>query len=691
MTDTAYRPDIDGLRGIAVLGVLLFHLGVPGISGGFAGVDVFFVISGYLITRQILADLERSRFTYRGFYARRVRRLAPALLFTVGGTLAGAFILSAPQELALTGKTALFSLLSVSNIFFWTHSGYFDNAAHGNPLLHTWSLGIEERFYLLWPVALVLLARRTSTTVRMTALVALTITSFLACEYMLEIDDSAAFYLLPFRAWELGVGALLAVSGTRIRSTSAQEATSLAGLVAIVASFTTLTSDSRFPGLSAAAACLGTALVIQANGGALAGAVLRNPAMVKLGLVSYSLYLVHWPLIVLLRQQKVAEFGTLEKSVLAVASLGVAVLLYRFVEQPFRYRPVGRPGPLFQTRLCTVGAPAALVVLGVLVAVPAAIAWSSGGQKANDHVDDGIQQLLSARTFAPAPGGVPDSAALRIAVVGDSHANRLSYGLWQLGRERDIDVQTFNLGGGCPPLIGISAHGISKQFARCERVRDRTLESIALQRFDVVVLAARWGLYSVQTLDGSRTRFLSESGQPRHSDIERSRRVLESGLRATVSAMQDAGASVVFFGQIPPLPSDPFPCIARLANAGAASECFSVDRPLAESETGWALELAQRLAREIGFLVIDPVPLMCRPRCVGVLDDQALYTDSNHLSNAGSMALARPVLDQILSLELARKRLGYRAGTAGCEPTQMGFGCNHADPPSNGRNSVGSE
>lgn len=293
---SGYRGEVDGLRAVAVLLVLFHHLGFSLFSGGYVGVDVFFVISGYLITRLITHEIREKSFSFGRFYTRRVTRLAPALLATIAGALIVGFFVFTPQDFADLGQSAIYSIISVVNFHFWSTAGYFDTEALQKPLLHIWSLAVEEQFYFIWPIALILLLKLNRTLIISTIFIII-IASTAAAQYVLPLDPDAAYYLLPFRAAELAIGALLCFVppiGNRI----ARNILPIIGMGAIVASGVLYSRETPFPGVAALLPTVGTALIIMSGGLNFTAQALRLPPVVYIGKISYSLYLVHWPLIV---------------------------------------------------------------------------------------------------------------------------------------------------------------------------------------------------------------------------------------------------------------------------------------------------------------------------------------------------------------------------------------------------------
>lgn len=360
-----YRPDIDGLRAIAVLAVFAFHLHYNLIPGGFVGVDVFFVISGYLITKVLIKDLERGSFSIAGFYERRVRRIVPAFVAVLACVFVLAYFYLLPEDFETFARSAVMAALSCSNFFFATQTGYFQSEG---PLLHTWSLGVEEQFYIVFPLLLALLWR--SRKWRSAGILLLAFVS-LAVSIAIQRSHPAANFYMPYtRAWELLSGALLPLGLVpRLRSRVLAEVASLGGVLLIAGSMMKYSEATVFPGLAAVAPCVGAVLVIYAGEtfSPVVNRALSLPPLVFVGLISYSLYLWHWPLIVFydegfLRVNSLSHRYNV--AILLVSSLVLSFLTWRFIEIPFRVRKNSTRKRLFVEAACALGL---LVAIGVSV------------------------------------------------------------------------------------------------------------------------------------------------------------------------------------------------------------------------------------------------------------------------------------------------------------------------------------
>ena len=346
-----YRPDVDGLRAIAVLAVVASHLHVPHLAGGYIGVDVFFVISGYLISANILPLIRSGSFSLRDFYLRRLRRIFPALIVMLAATIPLAWHFLFPTEMAEYARSLLAAVFACSNTLLWSWNGYFASENELKPLLHTWSLGVEEQFYLLFPLCLLALTRITKPRWIKPAIWMLAIVSFASAWFFTSRNPHAAFFNVALRAWELMIGAILSqryVPSPRRRIS--RELAGIIGLVAILAPIFLYTANTPFPGLAALPPCIGAALLIAAGekgGTSLSGRILSLPPLVFIGLISYSLYLWHWPVQVFynFHHLRVCSPGSCDLPLdhfaqlsIFLISFAIAALSWHFVETPFRRR-----------------------------------------------------------------------------------------------------------------------------------------------------------------------------------------------------------------------------------------------------------------------------------------------------------------------------------------------------------------
>lgn len=365
-----YRPDIDTLRALAVLSVMLFHFGVQTFKGGFVGVDVFFVISGYLITKGILGRVRAGKFDFSSFYLRRVRRIIPALVAIIAVSYILAFFVFSPNDFKDMSGSAIFSMAGLSNMFFWMGSGYFDSSSSVKPLLHTWSLSVELQFYAIWPLVLVLIWKLPKFRIYVIALLCLT--SLFLSQIVLKQDPSAAFYFAPLRLHEFLIGGMVVFLEGRKIGSKINEILYLLGLSLVLYSvFTYAEGKTIFPGLSSLPPTVGTALLLLTGGNSLTAKLISPLAVRKIGEISYSLYLVHWPIFVfaayLITEQSPVWFPVL----LVLLSFLCAMVLYAKIEKPLRFSPVAKNNDMLFSLGCA--------CLIMFLMVPAATSWAQNG------------------------------------------------------------------------------------------------------------------------------------------------------------------------------------------------------------------------------------------------------------------------------------------------------------------------
>lgn len=335
-----YIPSIDGLRALAVMAVLFFHVDFEWASGGFIGVDVFFVISGFLITRNIMHERDAGSWSLSNFYLRRVARLFPALFATIVCTLLAAWWVLSPSDLARLGQSSMMAVLSVGNIFFWLESGYFDANSATKPLLHTWSLAVEEQFYLVWPTMLILMLRL-PWRLMIAALLILATVSLASAYLFLRIDPTAVFFLAPFRIHQFAVGALIAMVGWMPRKWLSS-LISIISVLGIAAVCVWATASSPYLYSAVMPALLAGGMILTSRS-LFAERVLATPAAVWLGRRSYSIYLAHWPIIVLWKMNTDLAFSMSEKILAVIISIIAGVLLFELIEDRFRFRATHSP------------------------------------------------------------------------------------------------------------------------------------------------------------------------------------------------------------------------------------------------------------------------------------------------------------------------------------------------------------
>jgi len=568
----AHRTDIDGLRAVAILTVVAFHCAVPWVPGGFVGVDVFFVISGFLIGGLLYKEATAGRFSYRDFYARRIRRIAPALLVLLAVTSALALLLLSPRELADFAGYALGTLFSVPNIVFLKSTNYFTGSAELNPLLMAWSLGVEEQFYIFFPPLLLLMMRREKYLLPVIAFACLG--SFALNVWTTLTHPAVAFYALPPRAWELGCGVLLALwqagrAPAGSRSWRAQ-LLALAGLLMIVGSALLFDAKMAFPGYAALVPVVGTLLVV-ANGGPVTRLALASRPLVFVGLLSYSWYLWHWPLLSFARIACDRPLSWEQASLVALLALALAYLSYRFVETPIR-RGWRGTGPT-----TVIG-----IYLGVILAGGGALALALRGGGLPARVNDGVNrveyEVTSSRmnpclmgygdnTFngSAACGGGDDSTnPIRrgLALLGDSHASALRPGMDDYARRNGLGGVVQLTKSSCPTLLGVTRamNKHPRQWRECAEFTQAAFERVLdSEDIKVVVLAGYWSAPFDDAAPGQGYRASGDAPSAQASAASRGAEleILASGMRRSIDALVRRGKRVVVMEDTPLFPFDP--------------------------------------------------------------------------------------------------------------------------------------
>jgi peptidoglycan/LPS O-acetylase OafA/YrhL len=659
---TAYRSDIDGLRALAVLPVLLFHAGIPGVGGGYVGVDVFFVISGYLITGIIHREVSEGRFSIVRFYERRVRRLLSALFAVVLVTTIAAYKLLLPAQFLDYGQSLGAVALFSSNVLFFFEAGYFDAPAEVKPLLHTWSLSVEEQFYVFFPLLLLLvqrfLGRRFVLVVSLLCLV-----SFVANVALVGEHQSAAFYLLPFRAWELGIGSMLAIGAVpAIKNKNVAHACGAAGIVMILLAVFMFTSHTTFPGMAAALPCVGTALILHAGvlGQGVAFSILSREPLVFIGKISYSLYLWHWPIVVFTKQLAHGELTPALQAFICISSIALATLSWRFVEQPVRHPT---KGPSRRTLFIAAGAATALWLgFGALV-----------------HKTRGLPQRLSpeaqafavaAEDFAPQPKNCPlflntpelcvlgaKDKPLSFLMWGDSHAGIFVNSVEEPA-EKAGKAGLFSGVMSCPPLIGLSKDDNAVDDAtdaRCTTTNERVLEVLkAHDEIKNVLLVGRWAYYASGEGYGQESHATLELWRTGGQRTGRSdnRSVFEAAFAETLTTLTSMGKDVYVLEQVPELASYK---ASHLAMALVLNEDEALVRGMTEQARQSVDERQQSAAAVLAKFASNPKVHVLRTHdqfcngdtCSALKDGVPRYFDNNHVTTATAIAL-QPVFAPVL-------------------------------------------
>ena len=639
-----YRREIDGLRALAVLPVILFHAGIPGFSGGFVGVDVFFVISGYLITSIILADLAAGQFTLAGFYERRARRILPALFLVMALSLPLAWFWLAPSDLQDFGKSLISVALYGSNFYFWQQSGYFDTAAELKPMLHTWSLAVEEQYYLLFP-ALLLFAWRRCRPHLASLLGALAILSLIWAESRNVRYPASTFFLLPSRGWELIAGALAAIHGPALRDRFApgawmEQVASFSGLLLILFAVMGFSQETPFPGLYALVPVAGAvAILLFATHHTVIGRWLGSRPLVAIGLLSYSAYLWHQPVFAFARHASPQTLGKPVLAGLALLSFGMAFLSWRFVERPFRTRSFASRRQVFTFAavgslffiLVGVGAQAANELSRFRVS-PRQQAWFDTAQRSPMRESC---HNMGKNQLSPQHACEYFGQHIEWAVLGDSHAVELAYALAIELKPRDAGVKHFS-SSSCPPSLEASSAD-----AECAAWTRATLEQIQT-RPDIkfVVLSYRINKY----LWGEHEKTYPQLPA---KGTDEGRAALWKDYLELIAGLQRMGKQVVVVLQAPEL-SRRMTDLAFQVGTGSA-ELVGVPAHWWKLRNAYVHDRLRQIPASVK--IIDPANLFCdETSCYATRNGASLYFDDDHMSVVGASFIARHLLEVIDSM-----------------------------------------
>lgn len=649
-----YRPEVDGLRAVAVVSVILFHTGLGVATGGYVGVDVFFVISGYLISAIILREISQSRFSFVGFYERRIRRIFPALFATLAFTTIGSWLILPPDHLQTYAQSLVATTAFASNIFFWMKSGYFGGNAELYPLLHMWSLSVEEQYYVFFPFLAIIAGwgRRWLTSTLMGAVLVI---SFGLCVAYAPTQQMTAFFLTPMRAWELLFGVFVALHEVSWRNAidrvrGAAATLEIAGAALIILPIWLYDSSTLFPGWSAVPPVLGTALLILlANANSVTGRILASGPFVFIGLLSYSAYLWHQPLFSLSRMQGFAEHGWSAYAALIALTFILAWGSLKFIERPFRDKR--RFTRVQMYGMFSVGS-AFLIAIGLV-----------------GHVKQGFPNRFSAETLAVAATGAPspfrdqchvegvdargpDEACryfvenpVHWAVFGDSHGVELAYALAEQLRPAQEGVLHLTFSGcqaaftfesanpGCTAWMGKSVSYLE---------RDTGITDV------IVVFRHSYYLFGDQTMSyprvpNDRPNFMTSRS------AEEARQQYVDSLTQVVQRLSSAGKQVYIAAPIPELPTH----VERYTFTGNPRDPTRVTgttMTFYRDRNAFILPVLRRLDSLPNVSILDPTQTLCGPTmCSSLIDGKSMYFDDNHLSVEGAR--------RFLSTETARGAL----------------------------------
>ena len=670
-----YRPDIDGLRAIAVSTVILFHFGVPGFSGGFIGVDVFFVLSGYLIGSMVFGQLHNNKFSFVNFYFRRIRRLFPAFVFVIVATILASYLLLLPREFREFGQSVFASTIYLSNILFYLESGYFDAASHLKPLLHTWSLSVEEQFYLIFPV-LAWIVYKVNSKWLFPLFLVLTLLSLMLSQVFLTTNPSAVFYLYPFRAWEMFIGVCFALTIIpAVSSKTLRLLLSLAGLLLILIPTMVYSAETAFPGFSAFLPCLGTCLLLHTGKDDLTAIhqFLKSKIFVFTGKISYSLYLWHWPIFVLYMYDKNSNAGVNDILIMLLVTVLLSIFTWRFIETPIREGHVigsRKPIPLFSITIMS-----SLVLMGVgyyfhktnglierfddEMSGFIEAAYDLHGDMSNCYeVDNKILPNIRHCGF-----GNPLNSESYTLIWGDSHAGAFKRGYEQVLNENGLPGLLV-WSGGCPPVFDVRRdEGVASEAVDLEcSVQNQAIKQLIFNddRINSIVLIGRWSYYvhGVGTgIDAHNSIAIwSEAGG--RDDFELQAEFFKESFNKTILELRQNDLKIFVVEQVPEFANYK----ARVLALGMITKDDEILNNLNELTTIDYSEVMHRqrfmqsmlaeLEHDNEITKLDTHKYFCKDNlCSLLLDEVPAIFDNNHISSGGALKirdLFQPVVSNLI-------------------------------------------
>jgi len=627
-----YRADIDGLRSIAVLPVILFHFNITTFSGGFVGVDIFFVISGFLITRILAENCRYDRFSLLNFYSRRIKRIFPVLFVVVLATLVAGYLILSPGDYETAAESAIFTVSFLSNVFFWLNTGYFDASAETMPLLHTWSLGVEEQFYIVWPLLIFGLWKLTRLKGRIfwCALTGVSACSFVACVVITTYDPEQVFYLPWFRAWQFTMGAMI---GFLPLVTRGNHALSVIGISLIAYAVFGFDQATPFPGYSALIPTLGASLIIASGPSAFVNRALSFAPFVGLGLISYSLYLWHWPVTVLYRHYDDGVLSISEISALSAVMITLSIASYFIIERPFRR--VRRPP---------------ITVIGFGIAGAATVAFASliifRSEGVPSRLPEEVRGLASLDIMwewqCPATmrsssleleksgcviGSRWEENSRKGVLWGDSHAQHLLPILHEAAQSSDASIIFIN---GCLGLVDNET--IFRHYAKfpnynsdCFGRQAKFLDLLeGREDIDFLIIANAWTGYvpELRTADGERPELAAALNL-----VSRGAEKLIERIRTKFRG------HIIIAGDFPRPGYDVPGCYMRNASGLLRKKCRDYSEKFLLSETQiQTLSAIENASHHEGVVLWNPSETLCTDGlCPTKIAGEILYRDGNHL------------------------------------------------------------
>lgn len=656
MNNIKYRPDVDGLRAVAVILVILFHMNSGWIPGGFIGVDIFFVISGFIITSTIYPQIVAKEFSFNLFYIKRIKRILPLFYLVVVVSLLFASWLYTPSDFIGFADSWRYSSAFIANIYFEKHSGYFAPTSETLPLLHTWSLSIEEQFYFVWPMVLLLAAKYLPKRF-LIAFVALSFTVFVGYSQILtSTDPEKGYYFIQSRAFELLGGALLAIvlfnkTLRRTLSPNLLQVSGITGLVGAVFLAFQLNESGSFPGINAFWVVLTSCLIILSgeNQRSLISRLLSARPTVFVGRLSYSLYLWHWPVLAFYRYYNIG-FTPLDAAVCGLITLLLSLVSWRFFETKLRHLPMKKRWVyLFYLVLpITLSVITAKIIVrneGYPERFPESVADLYNSSESSFEVEKlTLPQAEGYSSFEPYIIG-DNTKTVSTLIWGDSHAGHFRSFIDFWGKNEGFSSLYGGMGA-CPPLLNVERLKYGKPDEQCTNRNNELVDDIARIKPDKVFIAARWAMYAETTLNlGEKGSRIYLGDEYDHSEsVANSRHALENGLINTIEFLLKNQISPVIFEQVPDYPFKPSNCwIKKEMYRGMDSVSCNLDRKQVDERFLYVDEMFSRIKGDypsVKFISIEDI--VCDKQiCFSKLNGVPLYGDNNHLNLDGAKEIGR--------------------------------------------------
>lgn len=660
-----YRSEIDGLRTLAIVPVVLFHAHLDQMSGGFLGVDVFFVISGFLISRIILTELHEKRFTFTGFYMRRIRRIIPALFAVILACFCVAPFIALPDHLKNLSFSSIAAVFSVGNIYFWNLNGYFAPAVEFMPLLHTWSLGVEEQFYMLFPLLLVL-CTKFGFSIRHLLLVAM-VPLFAVAVWLSYNMPSAAFFFLPARAWQLSLGAVLAANILpAVNHKWLRELLCFVGLILVISSMFIFTPQDILPGWVALAPCLGAGLIIHcARKGETVQRLLSLKPIVFIGLISYSLYLWHWPILAFFRMYFANMNLTLAQSAVAIAlSVVLSILSWKYVETPFR-----KKGVVSGKRLTQILGAQLVVIFGLC-----AVVIATNGLP--ERLSPEVKTLLSASTDRDKLSGVcahfekhgrsaecrfgAQNKPVSYVILGDSHAQALRSAFEHIAPFKNRAGSLWALCA-CPFLPGADTVP-KKDLKECTDMKALVMKELAASpEITHVIITGRWipaitGMWP--EIGGSHRTYLRDSATQELSGPE-TEAVFERAIMRVAQEITAMGKTVIFVGAVAS-PDIDVPQILALGAFHGTSKILVMDKEKNMANNRRADEIFRKAATTYKNVYYVPIQdIFLRDGGKLTRNGVPLFYDYSHVTLSAASQIIAPEIEARLKQVMAHPGKQY--------------------------------